>query len=77
MWLDALQVLLPAQMLAVHVTHVGNEEGIFVASLTGVFVNVLYALLQCATNHLLGEKCSVGVESLDWRHILLGSDDVD
>jgi alpha-N-acetylglucosamine transferase len=50
---DSREILLPAEMLAVDLAQVGNEEGIFVARLTHLMVNGLHALVESLTNELL------------------------
>lgn len=40
------QLHLPAQMLSVDLTHVGDKEGIFLAGLTDVGIDALYSLHQ-------------------------------
>ena len=60
--LDTLEILLPAQVLAVDVSHVGDEKSILVAGLARVFIDVLHALLQGVANHLLGNGLSILME---------------
>lgn len=52
--LDAVEVLLPAQVLAVDVAHVGDEESVLFAGLASIFVDALHTLLQSTADHGLG-----------------------
>ena len=54
MRLDTSQILLPAQMLAVDLAQVSDEEGILVANVTDVVVDSLDTALQSGANELLG-----------------------
>ena len=76
MWLDALQILLPTQVLAIDVPHVGDEEGILITGLASVFINILHVLLQSMANHLLGDGLSIVVELvLDRGSVMFNSAD--
>ena len=46
MGLHSLQVHLPAEMLAVDLAHVGDEEGFLLASLAGIGVDAANVFLQ-------------------------------
>jgi hypothetical protein len=52
---DAAKVFLPTQVLAVDVSKVGNEEGVFVSSLAVVGVDRPYMLLQRRSDHFFGK----------------------
>jgi hypothetical protein len=54
MRLDPRQILLPAHMLTVDLAQVGDEEGILVAGIAGVWINGLNAALQSLPNQLFG-----------------------
>jgi hypothetical protein len=56
---DAAQVFLPAQMLAVDVSKVGNEEGVFVSRLAVIGVNSLHMLLQRCSDHFFGKPDAI------------------
>jgi hypothetical protein len=62
--LNALQMVLPAQVLAIDITHVGDEKSIFVASLARVVVDVLHPLLQGTSDHLLGDIVSLVLKAV-------------
>lgn len=53
MRLDPAQVLLPAQVLAVDLAQVTNEEGIFFASAASILIDRLDTALQSIPNQLL------------------------
>ena len=52
---DAAQVLLPAEVLAVDVSEVRDEEGVLVASLAVVGVHGLHMLLQGSSDQFFGK----------------------
>ena len=52
MGLDPAQVLLPAQMLAVDLAQIADEEGILLADAASVLVDSLDAALQGLPNQL-------------------------
>lgn len=52
---DTSQVLLPAEVLAVDVSKVRDEEGILVASLAVISVDGLHVLLQGRSDHFFGK----------------------
>ena len=54
--LDPLEVHLPAEVLAVDLAHVGDEEGILLAGLAGISVNALHARLHSIVDQLLGVR---------------------
>ena len=45
-WLDPLQVHLPAEMLAVDLAHVGNKEGFFLSSFAGIDIDATDMVVQ-------------------------------
>jgi hypothetical protein len=49
---DSREILLPAEMLAVDLAQISNEEGIFVTRLTHLMINGLHALVESLTNEL-------------------------
>jgi len=51
---DPREILLPAEMLAVDLAEVGNEESIFITRLTHLMVNGLHTLVESLTDELLG-----------------------
>ena len=51
MGLDSLQILLPAHVLAVHLPNVRYEEGIFIAGLADLMINVGDTLVHNIANH--------------------------
>lgn len=69
-WLHTSEVLLPAEVLAVDLAHVGDEESILISGLARVLINALDALLQGLTNHLLGNRLPA-VDILDVLMIML------
>ena len=50
-WFDSFQVHLPAQMLPVDFPHIGHEEGIFLASIADIDINVFDTLGQSLPNN--------------------------
>lgn len=52
--LDTSQVLLPAQVLAVDLAQVSDEESVLVADVTDVMIDSLDTALQSGANELLG-----------------------
>jgi len=55
-------MLLPAQVLAVDVAHVGNKERILLSWLAGILVNIFDPLLQGISNQV-PRKASAGWSS--------------
>jgi hypothetical protein len=62
--LDAGQVLLPAQVLAVDLAQVGDEEGVFLADATEVVVDGVDAGLERVTNQTLCMDGAIAVEDI-------------
>lgn len=54
--LDARQVHLPAEVLAVDLTEVGHKEGVLLSGLAVLVVNALHALAEGIANQLLGGR---------------------
>lgn len=52
--LDAREVLLPADVLAIDVTEVGDEEGVLFSRLTEFMVNILHAVAEGVANQFFG-----------------------
>jgi hypothetical protein len=52
---DAAQVLLPAEVLAVDVSEVRDEEGVLVAGFAVIGVDGLHMLLQSRSDHFLSK----------------------
>lgn len=52
---DTAQVFLPAQVLAVDISKVGDEEGVFITSLAVIGVDGLHMLLQRRADHFFGK----------------------
>ena len=52
--LDARQVQLPAEVLAIDLAEVGHEEGVLLAGLAEFMVDVLNTLAKSVANQLLG-----------------------
>ncbi|KAI6762718.1 hypothetical protein HG530_008698 [Fusarium avenaceum] len=49
---DSREILLPAEMLAIDLAQVSNEEGIFVAGLTHLMINGFHTLVESLTDEL-------------------------
>jgi hypothetical protein len=49
---DSPQVFLPTDVLAVDLTQIGYEEGIFFSYATGILINTFNTILQSITNQL-------------------------
>jgi hypothetical protein len=54
-WNDTSEVFLPAQVLTVDISKVGNEEGVFISRLAVIGVDGLHMLLQRRADHLFGK----------------------
>lgn len=59
---NAGQVLLPAHMLAIDVTEVSDEEGVFVTGLAHFMVDGLHTAVEGVANHLLGNGGAIVVD---------------
>lgn len=70
--LDTLQVLLPTQVLAVDLAHIGDEKGVFISCFTRVLINAGDALLQSVANHLFGDGQAILVGVPNWEVVRFG-----
>lgn len=56
---DTLQMGLPAQVLSVYFAQVGHEEGVFLARLAFVRIDLLDVPLKSRANQFLGHFCTI------------------
>jgi hypothetical protein len=70
-WLDAGEVLLPAEMLAVNLTEVCDKEGVFLAGVAELMVDGAHALAEGLADQLLRIESNIVLKSTQILGFLL------
>lgn len=72
-WLHTRQIDLPAHVLTIDFSKIGNKERILAAGLTLIRINAFNVRLQCVRDHRLGQETGVrvglGEAALLGRHL--------